>query len=102
MRDSVSPDRLIRTCRVSSAVGESGESEEGTGRSTMAMNRQSKGRERFYVKETGRKFYFLPVDHETNDYWSAVKASHSTSVPGSAPPVGSKRTTPDSSEQNVR
>ena|SRR5579863_298947 len=36
------------------------------------------------------------------NYWSAVSFSQSTSVPGSAPPVGSKRTTPDSSEQNVR
>src|SRR6202041_1508687 len=38
----------------------------------------------------------------TENYCSAANFSHATSVPGSPPPAGSKRTTPDSSEQNVR
>src|SRR5580698_1571244 len=61
-----------------------------------------KPKNRVRAKKTGKRGFLFPVRSEWKDYWRATNFSHATSVPGSAPPAGSKRTTPDSSEQKVR
>jgi|ERR1700683_3930801 hypothetical protein len=55
--------------------------------------------------ERGRSITSSPLSNDQDygrDYCRAVSAWHATSVAGVSKPVGSKRTTPDSSEQNAR
>jgi hypothetical protein len=52
-------------------------------------------------KKWGRSCSSSPLGTDS-DYWSGVKAWHAVSVAAAIKPVGLKRTTPDSSEQNAR